>query len=49
MFESKMFCDGAKYNEVSTNLFCDVPVQAVLRQQPFLLSFDQLVVAQVQA
>ena len=49
MIENIMYCDGSKYTETSSNLFCDVPALSVLRHDPYDLTFNKLVVAQVQA
>lgn len=49
MIENIMYCDGSKYTETSSNLFCDVPALSVLRHDPYDLTFNQLVFAQVQA
>jgi len=37
------------FNATSTDLFCEVPVQEALKVAPYSLTFDNLVVAKVQA
>ena len=38
--ENTVFCDGSKYIDSTTDLFCDIPVQSVLRQTPYNLAFN---------
>jgi hypothetical protein len=47
--ENTLYCDGSRYGSSVTQLWCSLPVKAVLMKAPFLLEFDDLVQIRVQA